>query len=128
MVSRVSEPMPPEELIRRLKKALVRGGETHDWVDIKTGLYEGIYQIFWNEGAAAVTEIVQAPRKKYLNVFLAAGNLNDVVRLHDQVVKFADEMGCDFIKATARKGWKKFESDMGWKSHHVTYVRKIKNG
>ena len=126
MVNPVSDALPPEELIRRLKKALVHGGETHDWVDIKTGLYEGIYQIFWNDAAAAVTEIVQAPRKKYLNIFLAAGRLEDVVKLHDQVVQFAGEMGCDFIKATARYGWKKFESDMGWKSRHVIYTRNIK--
>ncbi|CAB5170372.1 hypothetical protein UFOVP155_20 [uncultured Caudovirales phage] len=121
-----SEPLPPEIIIKRLKKALVHGGETHEWADIKTGLYEGIYQIFWNEGAAVVTEIVQAPRKKYLNVFLAAGRLNDVIRLQYKVVEFANEIGCDFIRAVARYGWKKVESDMGCKSGHVIYTRNLK--
>lgn len=126
MVSRVSESLPPEVLIQRLKKALVLGGGTHDWVDIKTGLYEGIYQIFWNEGAAVVTEVVQAPRKKYLNVFLAAGRLRDVIELQHKVVQFGNEMGCDFVRAIGRLGWKKYESEMGCKSSHAFYTRNLK--
>lgn len=114
-----------EQLIARLEHALEHGGGTYNLHDIIEGLEEGRFQIFWNDSAVAVTEIIQCPQKRYLNIFLAAGRMKAVLKLHAKVEKFARANGCNFMRATARKGWEKFNPEYGWKSTHTVYQREL---
>ncbi len=114
-----------EHMIARLEQALEHGGGTFALHDIVEGLEQGRFQLFWNEQGLAVTEIIQAPQKRYLNIFLAAGEMKAVLKLHRKVEKFARQNGCDFMQATARKGWEKFEPAFGWRSTHTVYTRQL---
>ena len=114
-----------EHMIARLEQALEHGGGTFALQDIVEGLEQGRFQLFWNNGGIAVTEIIQCPRKRYLNIFLAAGEMKAVLKLHRKVEKFARKNGCDFMQATARKGWEKFEPAFGWRSTHTVYTRQL---
>lgn len=112
-------------MIARLEQALEHGGGTYKLHDIVAGLEEGRFQFFHNTGGLAVTEIVQCPQKRYLNIFLAAGEMKAVVKLHRKVEAFARKHGCDFMQATARKGWEKFNPEFGWSSTHTVYQRNL---
>jgi hypothetical protein len=112
-------------MIARLEKALEHGGGTYAIKDIIEGLEGGRFQMFWNDDGMAVTEIIQCPQKRYLNIFLAAGDMKAVLELHQRVEKFARQNGCDFMQATARKGWGKFEPAFGWQSTHTVYTRQL---
>jgi hypothetical protein len=112
-------------LIARLERALEHGGGGYSVPDIVDGLEHGRFQIFHNSAALAITEIVQCPQKRYLNIFLAAGELKSVVRLHHKVEKFARKHECNYMQATARKGWEKFEPEFGWQSTHTVYTRSL---
>lgn len=114
-----------EQLIARLEQALEHGGGTYSLHDIVDGLEEGRFQIFWNTNGVAITEIIQCPQKRYLNIFLAAGEMKAVLKLHKKVEKFARENGCNFMQAMARKGWEKFNPEYGWKTTHTIYQREL---
>ena len=70
-----------EHMIARLEAALEHGGGTYALHDIVQGLEDGRFQLFWNNGGLAVTEIIQCPQKRYLNIFLAAGEMKAVLKL-----------------------------------------------
>jgi hypothetical protein len=114
-----------EHMIARLEQALEHGGGTYALQDIIEGLEQGRFQLFWNEEGMAVTEIIQAPQKRYLNIFLAAGEMKAVLKLHRRIEKFARKHGCDFMLATARKGWEKIGPSVGWQSTHTVYTRQL---
>ena len=115
--------LPPDEIIARIEKALVHGGETHTWEDIRTGIIEGRFQIFWNEHGACVTQICTPPQKRYLNCFVVAGELPGVMDLSQEVEDFGRSMGCQFMTTSARMGWKKVLPNYGWKESQVVFTK-----
>jgi uncharacterized protein YcnI len=126
MVKReTSEPLPPEEIIRRIEKALHHGGDTHTWEDVRHGLLDGKFQIFWNEFGACITEVVDAPRCRYLNCFVVAGKLPEVMELHEQVERFALSQSCKYMTTSGRHGWTKVLPGFGWKPSRTVFVKEI---
>jgi hypothetical protein len=104
-----------ERLLTKLKKALRIGGDTYDLEDVLYCLETGKMQAFWNDGAIIVTEIVQAPKKRYLHIFLCAGDMSSVMALDEKLKAFAEKTGCEFGRALVRPGFEKALESMGWK-------------
>jgi hypothetical protein len=115
--------LPPDEIIARIKKALVHGGETHTWDDVRIGIMEGKLQIFWNDHGACVTQVVNAPQMLYLDCLIVAGELPGVMDLSEQVEDFGRSMGCKFMTTSARMGWKKVLPNYGWKESKVVFTK-----
>jgi hypothetical protein len=113
------------EMRRRLQKALDLAGNTHEIDDVVAGVRSGALQAFSSENAFVVTEIAVAPRKKWLNVFLAVGQLDEVMELQPQVEAFGREQGCEFMVMTGRKGWLKVLPEYGWRENGVSYARPL---
>jgi len=120
-----SNGLPPDEIIRRIEKALAHGGDTHTWDDVRHGLIEGKFQIFWNDFGACITEIVDAPKKRYLNCFVVAGQLPEVMDLQKDVDTFALVHGCSYIMTSARMGWQKVLPDYGWKATRMVFIKEV---
>jgi hypothetical protein len=120
-----SDGLLPEEIIKRIERALVLGGGTHSWEDIRIGLIEGRYQIFWNKHGACITEICDAPQARYLNCFVVAGELPGVMELHEEVENHAISMGCKYMQTSARMGWQKVLPNYGWKKARIVFVRDL---
>jgi hypothetical protein len=118
-----------DELNKRLTKALKLAGNTHTIEDIQHAVARGEMQCFANKDSFVITEISQAPRARYLNIFLAVGNLSVVTFLPD-IEKFAEENGCLWVQAIGRPGWKTILPDNGYEETQVVFVKKlgIKNG
>lgn len=119
-----SVPLPPEKIIERIKKALARD-KSHTWEDLDARLKVGTAQIFWNDHGAWVTEVLQAPRKRSLNVWVVAGELPEVMDLQDQVIEFARKMDCKELHATARFGWKHVARAHGWQEKAVLITHEV---
>ena len=83
------------KLEKRLKRALALGGNTHTIDDIKQAIDIGSMQCFVKGDSFAITEVINAPQKRFLNVFLVVGDIN-ILELHDDVEAFAKQAGCDF--------------------------------
>lgn len=120
-----SKGLPPQEIIKRIEKALVLGGSTHTWEDVRFALLEGKMQIFWNDFGACITEICVTPQLRYLNCFVVAGKLPEVMELHDQVENHALSAGCAYMITSARKGWKTVLPKFGWKDTRSVFVRDL---
>jgi len=105
-----------------MKKALRLAGDTHSLEDVVDALNKGRMQAFWSDNAAVITQIVQHPRKKELNVFLAFGDLDEVMAMQPEVSEFGRQHGCDFMVMSGRLGWQKVLPNHGWMRVGVTYA------
>ncbi len=109
---------------KRLKRALKLAGDTHTIEDIRQAIAERRMQCFVKGDSFCITEIIDAPRKRYLNVFMIVGELS-ILELHDDVLSFAKEAGCDFLQAYGRPGWKPVVEKLGWKAEQIVFRRRI---
>jgi hypothetical protein len=107
-----------------LEPALKYGNGTHDFVHIVQGVINGSLILWPTENSAIVTEFHNFPNKRMLHIFLAGGDLSEIKQLHDDVVKFAKEMGCAGLSLTGRPGWVKALSDLGFGHNELRYVTK----
>lgn len=126
MARRESDGLPPEEIIKRIEVALQHGGGCFTWNDVREGLLLGKFQLFWNEHGACVTEIIDAPQKRYLHCFVVAGELPGVMELQDQVVRHALTQSCEFMTTTGRIGWERVLPQHGWQKAHTVMTYDLK--
>jgi len=124
----ISKPLEGHQILSKIKKALRLSQDTHSWEDIRRGLLEGQYQIFQNDDGACITEIVQAPQKRYLNIVIVAGRLPGVMKLQKVLERHAREQGCQFMVSHGRKGWRKVVPLYGWTEEAVIFKKDIHHG
>lgn len=117
--------LAPEELQKRLIKALKIGGETHNPADIAVAVKEGRMQAWQNGQSVVITEVIGYPQKRVLNVFIAVGSLDEVMAIQPQLEAFGREHGCYCLRMAGRKGWTKVLPNHGWKPSHVTFERAL---
>jgi len=115
------------ELRRRFQRALDIAGGTHNTHDVMAAVQSGKMQS-WQEGqSVVVTEVLGAPQTNICNVFLVAGNMEEIMSIQPRVVKFAKEMGCSKITMRGRPGWAKVLPEYGWHAPGVMYELPITN-
>ncbi len=120
-----SEPLTSDEKIARIRKALRYAGNYHSWEDVVLGLNEGRYQIFDNDDGALITEVMQLPRGRYVNVWIAAGRLPGIMKNVAEVEKLARSEGCRQMVAFGREGWDRVLPHYGWNKIGVVYSRDV---
>jgi len=106
-----------EELIRCkpwLEAALELSGGTHTLDDVVQAIIKGEKQFWPAPKGCAVTEIVNYPRKKVLHIFLAGGEMEQIIDMDDSAVEFAKMNGCTGMSIAGRKGWKRVLKDKGY--------------
>jgi hypothetical protein len=54
-----------------------------------------------------VTQITTYPRKKFIHIFLAAGNVDEILKALPFIEKHGKTEGCDHMSMCGRKGWEK---------------------
>lgn len=97
-----------------MRKALRAGGDTHSIEDLVEALKRGEMQAFYNDRAVIITEIVEAPRRRYLNLFLVAGDMDAVDALGPELTAWAKDQGCEFARAQVRLGFEPLLKARGW--------------
>lgn len=106
-----------DEIIRCrpwLEAALERSGGTHTLDDVVQAIIKGEMQFWPAPKGCAVTEIVNYPRKKVLHIFLAGGEMEQIIDMDDSAVEFAKMNGCTGMSIAGRKGWKRVLKDKGY--------------
>ncbi len=106
-----------EELIRCkpwLEAALELSGGTHTLDDVVQAIIKGEMQFWPAPKGCAVTEIVNYPRKKVLHIFLAGGEMEQIIDMDDSAVEFAKMNGCTGMSIAGRKGWKRVLKNKGY--------------
>lgn len=89
--------------------------ETHTMEDVETMLADGMAQLWQCAEGAAITEIVQYPRRKWLTIWLTGGDMDALFSacLPD-IEAFARIERCDKVVLGGRKGWKRALSTHGY--------------
>lgn len=105
----------PNDYKHFITPALDRGGNTHTWDDIVQGIREFRFQLWTGERAAAITEIIDYPRKRVLNVFLAGGDKDELLEMLESARAFGRANGCASLTMAGRQGWQRVLNKHGWK-------------
>lgn len=108
-----------------IEAALERSGGTHTFEDVKTAIEQGLMQLWPTPGGCIVTEIIDYPRKRVLNVFLGSGELEQILDMHASVEAWARAQGCVSLVMSGRWGWKRVLPKHGWKPTHLHFERGI---
>jgi len=98
----------------RLQRALDLTGEGFTLDDVADAVEAGEKQLFIEPGGVVITEVIEYPAGPVLNIWLAAGRMEDCLRAHDRAIEWAREQGIEKAITTARKGWKRVMAKRGW--------------
>lgn len=109
----------------QLREALERMGNTHSLKNILAEIEAHTMQSFVEGETWAVTKVIQFPQRKVLEIILVIGDIDDAVKLHDVVMDFAAEQGCDLIRTFARDGWHQWAKKRGWQNGMRIYVKEV---
>ena len=88
-----------------LKKALRLAGGTHTKRDIFYGIAVGDFQLWPGRRSAALTEVVKYPQMRSVRIFLAGGQLDELVKVEKNICNWAQEIGAKRVEIAGRKGW-----------------------
>lgn len=99
-------------------------GQTLD--DVKQGLASGEYILWPGRNSAVVTEHFETPEGKFLNFFLAAGDLEELAGMLAPIEDWAKENGVNKITLYGRRGWERsFMKRAGYRTHWVIMTKDI---
>jgi hypothetical protein len=103
-----------------IEQALKRSGNLNTWDEVCAGIRSGKMQLWPAERGCIVTEIVVYHDKNALHVFLAGGELDEILQMTESVKEWAKLQGCSFATFDGRFGWQKPLEKIGWKPHSIT--------
>lgn len=117
-----------ESLLERrlyIENALAYAEGTHTFDDIVHMVVTGRLMWWPLSRGFMVTEVVEYPRAKHLNVFLAGGDLDEIRDTQEQLVLVAKLAGCTALSLSGRRGWVKALTQLGWQESHTAVVFNI---
>lgn len=79
--------------------------------DVWTDVWAGRAQFWPLERSAAVTRIHDYPQASVLRIWLAGGEMDDLLANMWRLEEFARETGCKAIELEGRKGWERVMPD-----------------
>jgi hypothetical protein len=107
---------------KKLARVLDRMGGVFIVTDILDAIAAGKMQGFVEGGSWAVTQVVAFPRARVLEIVGVVGDIEECRRLHDRLIKYADDNDIAFIQAYGRRGWISDAAERGWKVKTVSYL------
>ena len=98
---------------------------THTLDDIWNGVVRGDFQFWPGDKSAIITEIQIYPQTKVMHIFLAGGDLEELLEMEKSVRAYAQTIGCNSMSISGRRGWVRiFERD-GWKEICTTIAKEL---
>jgi hypothetical protein len=110
----------------QIEAALKFADDSHSFEDIKAAVENEQLQFWPGFSSVVITEIIQLPRYRALNLFLAGGNIPELQAMLPEIEVFARHVGADRIVLTGRKGWlRSFLVHEGYGEKMVTMEKKL---
>jgi hypothetical protein len=91
--------------VEKILEPALEYDNTHNMQDVADCINSCTMQLWTGDNSAIVTQVQIFPRMKVLHVFLAAGDLVELEIITPRIQKFAEDMGCQKITLTGRRGW-----------------------
>ena len=108
-----------------IEAALAYAPGTHTFDDVAGMIETGRLQLWPAMHGCLVTEIVDYPQKRVLNVFLAGGTLSQLFDMDPDVQAWAKAMGCTTATMHGRRGWTRALADLGWRETLTTMEKDL---
>ena len=96
-----------ERLAHHIEAALAYSGDTHSLLHVVDAIKDGSAQFFPLENSVIVTEIVDYPKRAVCRIWLAGGDMDELVEAEKSIVEWAKSHGCDGMEIIGRKGWER---------------------
>jgi hypothetical protein len=110
---------------KHIEAALEYSGGTHLYEDVEKAILEGRMQIWPGTKSAAVTEIIEYARKKVLHVFIAGGDMDELIQMIDSAAAWGRTQNCASLTMSGRKGWERVLGRHGFKPVMIVMEREI---
>ena len=96
-----------ERCAEYISDALAYAGGTHTMEDVYQAVTTGKAQFHPLEKSAIITEIVDYPRRAICRIWLAGGELDELMEAEKSIAVWAKSLGCDAMEIIGRKGWQR---------------------
>lgn len=108
-----------------IEAALEYSGGSHSFDDVRDGVLAGRMQIWPGKHSVAITEIIVYPKKRVLHVFLAGGEMAELIDMIDSAAAWGDAQGCTSVTMSGRRGWERVLGNHGFKPVMIVMERAI---
>lgn len=88
-----------------IEAALFYAGGSHTIENVAQAVAIGKAQFHPLEKSAIITEIVDYPQKSMCRIWLAGGDLNELMEAEKSIAIWAKDQGCNGMEIVGRKGW-----------------------
>jgi len=96
-----------ERLAHHIEAALAYSGDTHSLIHVVDAIKDGSAQFFPLENSVIVTEIVDYPKRAVCRIWLAGGEMDELIEAEKSIVEWARSHGCNGMEIIGRKGWER---------------------
>lgn len=94
-----------------IEAALEYAGHSHTLTDVWQAVRDNKAAFFPYEKSAIVVEIVDYPQRSTCRIWLAGGDMDELLQAEKEVCKWAVERGCSSMEIIGRKGWERVLAD-----------------
>lgn len=94
-----------------IEAALVYAGHSHTLQDVWQAISHRQAAFFPYEKSAIVVEIVDYPQRATCRIWLAGGDMDELLEAEKQVCEWAKTQGCTSMEIIGRKGWERVLKD-----------------
>lgn len=108
-----------------IEDALEYAKGTHTLADIWDGVVRGDLMFWPGDKSAIITEIQIYPQRKVMHIFLAGGELSELLEMEKSVEAFAHSIGCNSISISGRRGWVRIFKEQGWDEVCTTLAKEL---
>lgn len=110
-----------------IEAALDRSPHLESIEDVERRLGEGTYMLWTGDDCALVTQIMNYPSKRVMEVVHGGGNKREIIgRLGPALEEFAVKQGCDSLAVIGRRGWIREGEKAGWHLGFVVMMKALK--
>ena len=100
-----------ERHAHHIENALEHANHSHSILDVWDAIKSGKAQFFSMENSAIVTEIVDYPQKSVCRIWLAGGDMDELLEAEKHIAALAKSHGCTGMEIIGRKGWERVLTD-----------------
>ena len=99
------------------------GGLTYD--DVVNGIVQGRLGWWPLANSFMVTQVYNTPQKKFFNIYLAGGDLVELLTFEKSLVSVAKAAGCNTMIMGGRRGWERVLPQNGYSRASVVMHKEL---
>lgn len=108
-----------------LAAALALDGAGFTIYNLLDAIIDGEVQLWVGEHSAMATHLRDYPSGRCCVIWLAGGNLDEILAADPIIAAYAREKGCVQVELHGRRGWEKTLRPLGYEFQHVMVLKKL---